>query len=78
MHEDAAVVFVLMVVIDEGTDVIPVVKVTFVLEGWEVVDDGLVVEPEDAELVVEEIAVVVDPVEPLEAFVVLDTVVGTE
>lgn len=33
MHEDAAVVFVLMVVIDEGTDVIPVVEVAFVLEG---------------------------------------------
>jgi hypothetical protein len=43
-----------------------------------VVDDGLVVVLEDAELVVEEIAVVVDPVEALEAFVVLDTVVGTE
>ena len=33
MHEDAAVVLVLMVVIDEGTDVIPVVEVIFVLEG---------------------------------------------
>lgn len=33
MHEDAAVALVLMVVIDEGTDVIPVVEVIFVLEG---------------------------------------------
>ena len=33
MHEDAEVVFVLMLVIDEGTDVIPVVDVIFVLEG---------------------------------------------
>ena len=41
-------------------------------------DDGLVVVLEGAELVVEETAVVVDPVEALEAFVVLDTVVGTE
>ena len=38
-------------------------------------DDGLVVVLEGAELVVEETAVVV---EPPEAFVVLDTVVGTE
>ena len=42
------------------------------------VDDGLVVVLEGAELVVEETAVVVDPVEALVAFVVLDTVVGTE
>ena len=33
MYEDVEVVFVLMVIIDEGTDVIPVVEVTFVLEG---------------------------------------------
>ena len=41
-------------------------------------NDGLVVVLEGAELVVEETTVVVDPVEALEAFVVFDTVVGTE